>query len=142
MDYEALSDELEGYMAQVLKHPVPKGSYELSQGEHGVLLYLCRVRDGETPGGLRAALGVGSGRMADTLKSLAAKGYVRRSADERDNRRVLAHITPEGRAYVEARYRRYREEQLRMLRALGDEDAQAFVRIMGRMAALKRCAPD
>ena len=138
MNYEPLLEQLEGYMAQALRHPAPKGTVTLTQGELGVLRYLVYERDGATPGMLRDSCGVGSGHMADTLKTLETKGYIRRSADPADNRRVIVNVTGAGQAYVEAKRREFRGEQRALLEALGERDALELVRLMGRIAQLKK----
>lgn len=136
MDYDALIDELEHAMTVAVQHPAPRCSMELSKGETGALNVLADVPEGITAGQLGARLGVGSGRTADLLGSLERKKLIRRLAHETDNRKVIAQITPQGQMLISQKHAQFRREQRALLEALGEEDARAFVRLMGRIAAL------
>ena len=140
MDFDALAQELGTYMTAAIRHPLPKDTLRMSQGELGVLGYLDFERDGVSSGELRAQRNGVSGRMADTLRSLEHKGMIHRMADPCDSRRVLVHITPEGRRHVERERARFRGQARLLLEALGEEDAQAFVRLMRRVAEIKERA--
>lgn len=136
MDDEALIDELERVMTQAIQHPAPQCSLELNRGETGALNVLAALPQGITAGQLGARLGVGSGRTADLLGSLERKKLVRRTAHETDNRKVIASITPAGQALVAEKRQQFRQEQRALLEALGEKDAQDFVRLMARIASL------
>ena len=134
MDYRALAVELEECLALALRHPAPQGIIRLSRGEAGVLKCLSQAERECTPGDLRALLGVGSGRVADVLRSLERKGLTRRRTDPHDARRALVSITDEGRALVRELREVFLSDQQRMLEALGPSDAAEFVRLMRRVA--------
>ncbi|MEG1776221.1 MAG: MarR family winged helix-turn-helix transcriptional regulator [Clostridia bacterium] len=140
MDYDTLAEELGNYMTAAIRHPLPKDTLRMSQGELGVLGYLNSGRDGVSSGELRAYLHVVSGRMGDTLRSLERKGMIRRAPDPCDSRRVLVRITQEGCRYVERERSRFRGHARRLLEELGEEDARAFVRLMKRVAEIKEHA--
>lgn len=54
--------------------------------------------DGQTVGALGQALGLDTGTLTPLLKRLAAAGFLRRTRDSADERRVMIHLTDHGRA--------------------------------------------
>lgn len=82
---------------------------------------------------LLAARGIAQGQLADLLgleKStvsrlaggLERKGWVSRGRDERNQRYVRLHLTPEGRALAARVWRAWQSRQERILAALSDEE--------------------
>lgn len=138
MDFGQKTDELIELIARLLQRPVYKEAIDLSRGEGGILMYLCIDHDGATSGELREQLEVGSGRIANALKDLEAKGLVRRSCSDSDKRKVIVNITDKGRRIMEERHRtlQYRTEAL--LRQMGEKDTEEFLRLLNRALELSR----
>jgi DNA-binding MarR family transcriptional regulator len=59
-------------------------------------------QDGQTVGALGQALGLDTGTLTPLLKRLAAAGFLRRTRDSADERRVMIHLTEQGRALAAA----------------------------------------
>lgn len=78
-------------------------------------------------------MGVSSARIAALLKHLEQKGWISRSADEHDERRVNVLLTDAGRELINSRRRDAIERVSAALRELGEEDAREYVRLQQKM---------
>ena len=86
-----------------------------------------------SPSKLRRSMGVSSARIAALLKHLEQKGWISRSADEHDERRVNVSLTDAGRELINSRRREAIERVAAALRSLGEEDAHEYVRLQQKM---------
>ena len=86
----------------------------LSSGAMDVLLRLSTAADGISIGDLAQAAGVSSRNVTGLVDTLERDGLARRVQDSNDRRSVLARITPEGRAWIEA-FRRPSQLAMRAL---------------------------
>lgn len=134
MDYHALAQEL---IQTLTYRKLPtEGTRQLGSGERGILNYLHYTRDGVMAGELSRELGITTGRTAIALKNLESKGLVRRQPAQEDRRCVQVCITSEGVGAAEAMWREVLDTTVYVLASLGEEDAQEYVRILKRIAAL------
>lgn len=78
-------------------------------------------------------MGVSSARIAALLKHLEQKGWISRSADEHDERRVNVLLTDAGRELINSRRREAIERVSAALREIGEEDAREYVRLQQKM---------
>lgn len=133
MDQKREAEELLQVLTQLTHHPELESPEQLARGEGALLRYLALRHDGATAGELRDAMGVGSGRVANALKSLEAKGLITRSPSEEDGRVVLVYLTQAGRAYIMERYRRLLGWTTMLMEELGEEDSQEVLRLAHRL---------
>ncbi|NUP00302.1 MAG: MarR family transcriptional regulator [Nonomuraea sp.] len=94
----------------------------LSSGAMDILLRLSTADGGVSIGELAQAAGVSSRNVTGLVDTLERDGLARRVQDSRDRRSVLAEITPDGRAWIEA----FRKPSQMAMRALfhGFSDAE------------------
>lgn len=85
------------------------------------------------PSELSRSMGVSSARIAALLKHLEQKGWISRSADEHDERRVNVSLTDAGRELINRRRREAIERVSAALREIGEEDAHEYVRLQQKM---------
>ena len=105
-----------------------------TRGESGVLLYLYHVGRPMYPGELTEKLGLTTGRIANILRVLEASGYIVRTPDARDKRRVRVALTPAGEIQarrLNAKALTFHEE---LLSRLEPGEAEQFLSVMKRMA--------
>ena len=106
------------------------GSMVSNRGEDGVVLCLHASERALLAGELGDQTGLSTGRIANILRQLEAKGLVRRLQDELDHRRVHVSLTEQGREYAcglkDSAVRAYGE----LLESLGTNDASEFLRIV------------
>ncbi|REK56586.1 MAG: MarR family transcriptional regulator [Thermobacillus sp.] len=133
MDYRRLVEELFESMRRSRRPPFPEEPRGITHGELGILMYLTHRRDGVSAGELSRWLRITTGRVAAALKSLERKRFIERRRDEADRRRVLVHVTEEGRAFALGRHEEAKRGMERLLRRLGERDAREFVRILKRI---------
>lgn len=133
MDQKREAEELLQVLTQLTHHPELESPEQLARGEGALLRYLALRHDGATAGELRDAMGVGSGRVANALKSLEAKGLITRSPSEEDGRVVLVYLTQAGRAYIMERYRRLLSWTTMLMEELGEEDSREVLRLAHRL---------
>ena len=133
MDQKREAEELLQVLTQLTHHPELESPEQLARGEGALLRYLALRHDGATAGELRDAMGVGSGRVANALTSLAAKALITRSPSEEDGRVVLVYLTQAGRAYIMERYRRLLGWTTMLMEELGEEDSREVLRLAHRL---------
>ncbi|HPE16107.1 MAG TPA: winged helix DNA-binding protein [Oscillospiraceae bacterium] len=133
MNYDALAGELVRLVSRLNRTEAYQRLNEFFKGEMFVLRYLDSGSGSALPGALREAMGVSSARVAAALGALERKGFITRSADATDRRRVIVSITEAGRRQLCARQRVLRVNLEYLLHELGEADAREYIRIVGRI---------
>lgn len=106
----------------------------LSSGAMDILLRLSTAGDGISIGDLAQAAGVSSRNVTGLVDTLERDGLVRRVQDRRDRRSVLAEITADGRAWIEA-FRRPSQLAMRALfHGFSDAELTALRHLCLRLA--------
>ena len=136
MDSDKLIKELMENM-QALRVASRKGEIQENiMGEMYVLRYAkersCKV----IPSDISNALGVSTARVANALNSLEEKGFITRTIDSEDRRKIIVEVTPEGAAYVDEQMKRSKARLEELLLRLGEADSEELVRITGRLAEI------
>ncbi len=143
MDYSQLAEKMLDIRAQLSHLPAGEAVTEASGGEYLALSFLLMKGEKSCPSELRDRMGVTSARIAAMLKHLEQKGWVKRSADPDDERRVIVSLTGDGRAMINE----WRSEALgrvaAALGALGEEEAREYVRLQQKLldAVKDDCCP-
>lgn len=134
-DYEVLAKELMVYQGEtnLLAHGKRGSILEGSKGEHMLLGFLYHAKDKVLPSEIAKKCGISAARTAAIIKSLEKKGYITREADLEDRRRVNINMTEKGKIATEAKEVEILEDIENMLKYLGHEDAEEYVRIMKRV---------
>lgn len=79
----------------------PKKMGTLTEGEKGIMgLLFYRYPEAQYSGDLAVLMKVGTGRIGNALKSLEAKGFINREADDEDKRKVLVSLTDKGYQWI------------------------------------------
>ncbi len=73
--------------------------------------------------------------ITQLIDRMEAEGLVRRLADPDDRRVTLAEITPTGMARLQAGLAAQDEAERTLLQGFSDDDVQALLRLLGRLAA-------
>jgi len=133
MDYAQLAEQFlqDGY-ANMRGGPQRRID-ESMRGEGFVLFFLSTHGDGVQPSDISNAMNVSTARIAAALNALENKGLITRNIDKGDRRRILVAMTPEGKQLAQQRQQNMLEHTTRMFELLGEDDAVAFVRIMGKL---------
>lgn len=131
MNYDKLTKELLDDM--FLKRPPARPIFDLSKGEMGTMLYLVKENDHAVAGDISKRVQLTSGRMASVLKSLEKKGLITKRQCEKDKRQTIVSATDKGRDIVEEHSKHVFEHVKNMLKFLGDEDAETYVKINKRI---------
>jgi DNA-binding MarR family transcriptional regulator len=107
----------------------------LSSGAMDVLLRLSAAdEDGLSIGDLAQSAGVSSRNVTGLVDTLEKDGLVRRVQDQRDRRSVLARITPEGRAWIEAFRKPSQLAMAAMFRGFSPEELTSLRHLCLRLA--------
>ncbi len=125
-------------MFDIRRLPVQKDVKELSMGENGLLFYLFNHPEGASPGGISREMKIGTGAVANVMNSLERKGYIARTMDPGDRRRVIASLSEEGHALIRERAAEMMRDTRCLLSALGEEDTGALLRIYQRILEISR----
>lgn len=129
MDYSALAAELLSFRTALHHLPAVRGLDEMSGGEYFVLHFL--LRHGGTAG--PSELYASSARIAALLKHLEAKGWIVRTPDAADVRRVDVVLTEAGAACIRERLGAVLDEVSVLLSALSPEEAAEYVRLQRKL---------
>ena len=123
MDYSVLAAELLSFRTALHHLPAVRRLDEMSGGEYFVLHFL--LRHGGTAGP--------SERIAALLKHLEAKGWIVRTPDADDERRVDVVLTEAGAACIRERLSAVLDEVSGLLSALSPEEAAEYVRLQRKL---------
>lgn len=133
MDQQSQAEELIQLLIQITHRLNHENAEQVTRGEGALLAYLALRHDGATAGELRAALEVGSGRVANALKSMEAKGLILRAPAAGDGRVVQVYLTSLGRERFQERYHMLLRHTKDMLERLGEEDSAEFLRLIRKI---------
>lgn len=103
------------------------------RGEASVMRLLGATQTPISAGELSSRLNMRTSRIAAVLNALERKGIIVRGTDGQDRRRVMVSLTPEGERIHMERSTEHRACILQILTALGERDAEDFVRVLTRL---------
>ena len=109
-----------------------------SMGEERVLTYLYSVQDHVLPGQLTEELQLSTGRIANILKQLEAKGFIERDRRDRDKRRVEVSLTDKGKQFAAEKYQENEQSHRMLIQMLGAEETKEFLRISEKIFQIGR----
>lgn len=137
MDYSKLAEQ---FLQNAYRYrgSGPRKKFDDSMhGEAFALAYISQHGGTIIPSDISNEMLVSSARVAVILNSLEGKGLVTRQIDPEDRRRVLVGLTQKGQKLAEKRRQSIFDYTVRVLKALGEDDAQELVRLIGKLADLR-----
>ena len=159
MDYTQLAIQLIDMRASAPQIKMERTMSQIARGEVLALNYLAANGNQAYPKDMSRALMLTTARVAAMLKSLEGtakfllkelkqvffssaknklegQGMVTRTPDPADSRQVIVTLTEKGVALVEERRTGMIHSVAKMLEALGERDAKAYVRIQAKLIEL------
>lgn len=136
LDYTQLAERLIDMRTRTPQLKMERTMSQIARGEVLALNYLAANGKQAYPKDMSKALMLTTARIAAMLKSLEGQGMVTRTPDPADNRQVIVSLTKKGAALVEERLSGMVHSVAKMLEALGEEDAKAYVRIQAKLVEL------
>ncbi len=136
MDYTELAIQLIDMRASAPQIKMERTMSQIARGEVLALNYLAANGNRAYPKDMSKALMLTTARVAAMLKSLEGQDMITRTPDPADNRQVIVCLTEKGIALVEDRRTGMIHSVAKMLEALGEEDAKAYVRIQAKLVEL------
>lgn len=133
MDYKLLACELMNNRADLLPVPASQQVSKLVKGELFVLNYLKTNGRDVHPKELSEKMAVSTARIASLLNHMEEKRFVVRVPDQEDSRQVIVRLTPEGSELIEKTRGEVMRYVAKMLEDLGQEDAEAYIRIQKKI---------
>ena len=132
MDYEFVAEE---FLNKIYKLRQEKQGLftEGLRGETVALILLEKMGGGVSPCEISDKMAVSSARVAVILDGLEKKGFITRRIDSEDRRRIIVDLTKDGLKQARKNFQNAKNAYIDMLQFLGEQDAEAFVRIMGRL---------
>ena len=137
MDYTELAEQLIQLRSKVPQIKMERSIAEMGRGEALVLQYLSSNNNQGYPKDISRALMLTTARIAAILKNLEKHNLITRTPDVLDNRQIVVRLTEEGVASISARKEKLVQATANMLEALGEEDAKAYVRILGKLVSIE-----
>ncbi len=102
-------------------------------GEGAMIGYLANCGRA-TAGEIAEFLGVGSGRVANLLKTTEKKGLVERRRHESDGRKLCVTLTDAGKACAENTMNKMKRNVLGIAETLGEEDFDELLRLLKKLS--------
>ncbi len=136
MDYTELAIQLIDMRASAPQIKMERTMSQIARGEVLALNYLAANGNRAYPKDMSKALMLTTARVAAMLKSLEGRDMITRTPDPADNRQVIVCLTEKGIALVKDRRTGMIHSVAKMLEALGEEDAKAYVRIQAKLVEL------
>ena len=136
MDYTELAIQLIDMRASAPQIKMERTMSQIARGEVLALNYLAANGNQAYPKDMSRALMLTTARIAAMLKSLEGQGMVVRTPDPADSRQVIVSLTEKGVTLVQERRTGMIDAVSKMLEALGEEDAKAYVRIQAKLIEL------
>ncbi len=133
MDYEAVAVELLRIQAKINRLRANQEMDEFARGEIFALSCLYESGGRMYPKDLSSAMAVSSARVAVLLNHMEQKDLIRRLSDETDNRKTVVEMTDRGEELFLRRQKEILHTVVKVLEDLGEEDAEAFLRIRKKM---------
>lgn len=110
----------------------------LDEGAKGLFCMLRIIRDGNgklLPVDIAKIMGVSTARVAVAMKTLVKKGYIQKTPDNSDGRKVAVSITPLGRAVLEEREKAVFDLIEKLMQNLSEEETQTLLALAKKMFA-------
>ena len=136
MDYTQLAIQLIDLRAAAPQIKMERTMAQAVRGEVLALNYLAANGNRAYPKDMSRALMLTTARVAAMLRSLEGQGLVTRTPDPADSRQVIVTLTEKGVTMVEERRGGMIRSVSKMLEALGEVDAKAYVRIQAKLIEL------
>ncbi len=133
MDYEAIAVELLKIQAKINRLRANQEMDEFARGEIFALSCLHESGGRLYPKDLSRAMAVSSARVAVLLNHMEQKNLICRLSDETDSRKTVVEMTALGEALFLRRQKEILQTVVDVLEDLGEEDAEAFLRIRKKM---------
>lgn len=99
------------------------------------VMSIVAVHDTTTAGDISRVLATDKAWVGLTVTALAKRGYVKRTADKQDSRRMLLRLTDQGREVHDAIMANAKRRQRRLLGALPDGTADTLIACLDRLQA-------
>lgn len=134
MDYEQLSRE-----SLRLIRSIDRCTHSKRSGIGGevFVLDLLSAQDAPyAPGKIAEMMQVSTARVAALLRSLEAKGFLVRSRQREDKRRIGVSLTKEGEAFLQRQKEKLEKNCATLFCSLGPKDACELVRLLARVEAI------
>lgn len=136
MDFKALANEFLHATFELNKQAPRKEVNSSMSGERFVLHYLYTMSAQGLPSDISEKMEVSSARVAVILNRLEDKGYILRSIDPQDRRRIVVELTPKGKEIAKEEHDKVIGMVEKMLKLLGDQDAKDLIRIIQKLSSL------
>ncbi len=134
MDFKAESADIIKFFADNISYDKNKIFSKFSEGELKIMYILCALTpDGAFSGDIAARAHLTTGRVAIVLNGLENKGFILRTRDADDKRKVFVTATDKGRAEADTLYNDMLCCTTALFERLGENDTTEFVRIIKRI---------
>lgn len=137
MDYIDLANQLLDLRSRVPQIKMERTISEMGRGEVLVMNYLFSRKNKVYPKDISKALMLTTARIAAILKNLEKHDMITRTQDSLDNRQTVVELTDTGLASISIRREKVVQTTAKMLEALGEEDAKAYIRIQKKLMNLE-----
>lgn len=135
MDYMLLAKELLSTKIKLNNLPAGEALIKMCEGEYYVLTFLFSNGSCAHPSQLSRSMAVSTARVAAILNKLEKKGFVQRSSDPDDERKVIVTLTDSGYNEVSLSIENVLIYLSKILETLGPEDAKEYIRIQKKLLA-------
>ncbi len=117
--------------------------YGLSMGKFTMLMQLLQAQNHcLTPSECAARAGVTRGTITGLLDGLERDGWVKRQPHEKDRRRLMIQLTPEGRTKLSEMLPDHFCRTGKLMAHLSDSEKEAFIKLLAKLRAGRSAMKD
>lgn len=136
MSYEELAQQMVDLHTEHYSE-MARIAHQMGTGGETIILHLLLTARGEVfAEDLARKTGLSAGRVASILKKLEERGVITRTRSSQNRRKYLIELTAAGRQAASESEQDVLASHERILRGLGEEDAQSLVRIVSHLCEL------
>ncbi len=136
MDVDYLATELLNSLSILNTEQILNRLKLTYKGENVILALLVEFGGSGTPGNLCKRVDFTAARLSAIIKSLESKGLVERIQNKDDKRSTIVAMTSQGYDYFSALQVEVLRNALTVIKNLGEEDAEEFLRIINRLIVI------
>ena len=141
MDYYHLAEQFVEALGEINRlecSGMQRISRDVMRGEMFVLIMLEKSGEPLSPGTISREAEISTARVAVLLNGLEKKGYIVRVPSEADRRMLSVSLTGSGREYLRSKKEELISHRMRVLMAMGEEDAKRFIECLAKLTEAER----
>ena len=141
MDYYQLAEEFVETLGEINRiecSGIKHSAGDVMRGEMFVLIMLEKSGEPLSPGAISREADISTARVAVLLNGLEKKGFIVRVPSASDRRMLSVNLTENGKDYLRKKKEELISYRMRVLQAMGEDEAKSFMESLSKLADAER----